>query len=172
MSPGFDEGPLKAALRARKAGAEEAALALAEAKARKVSQGRPGDLVIGADQGLECEGAWFDKPRDRNEARQQLLALRGRTHRLLSAVAVATDERVLWRHVEEARLTMRVFSDDFLESYLTRSGDDVLQSVGAYRLEGIGAQLFQKIEGEYFTILGLPLFPLLDFLRNEGAVMR
>ena len=106
------------------------------------------------------------------DARRQLRELQGRTHRLVSAVAVVSESLLRWKHIAEARLTMRAFSKAFLDSYVTDAGDDILQSVGAYRLEGVGAQLFERIEGDYFTILGLPLFPLLDFLRSEGALLR
>jgi septum formation protein len=172
VSSGFDEAPLKASLRARNASAEEAAAALAEAKARAVARARHQDLVIGADQILDQDGTWFDKPRTMNDARAQLQTLMGRTHRLMSAVVVVSGELLRWRHVEEAKLTMRVFGDDFLDAYLASAGEDILGSVGAYRLEGTGAQLFERIEGDYFTILGLPLLPLLDFLRREGALAR
>lgn len=172
LSSGFDEAPLKQSFRARRANAEDAAAALAEAKARAVSRERRHDLVIGADQILVHDGTWFDKPRTLDDARTQLLALQGRTHRLVSAVVVVSGELLRWAHVEEAKLTMRTFSESFLDSYLAAAGDTVLQSVGAYRLEGTGIQLFQRIEGDYFTILGLPLIPLLDFLRGEGALSR
>lgn len=149
---------------------EDVALALADSKARAVAARRPGALVIGADQILECEGRWFDKPSTVAEAARHLRALRGRTHRLICAVVVVRDGERLWRHVAEARLTMRRFSDRFLDDYLASGGPAVLESVGAYRLEGLGAQLFETIEGDYFTILGLPLLPLLDFLRGERVV--
>jgi septum formation protein len=152
--------------------AEDVALALADSKARAVSARRPGAIVVGADQILECEGRWFDKPATVEEAARHLRALRGRTHRLVSAVVAVRDGERRWRHAAEARLTMRDFSDRFLEDYLARSGPAILESVGAYRLEGLGAQLFARIEGDYFTILGLPLLPLLDFLRGERALPR
>jgi septum formation protein len=126
-------------------------------------------LVIGADQMLDCKGVWFDKPADRRQARAQLVALRGRTHVLSSAACVYRDGQRLWHAVQQARLTMRPFSDEFLDEYLSAVGDDVTGSVGAYRLEGLGSHLFARVEGDWFTILGLPLLPLLDFLRGQGA---
>jgi len=147
-----------------------AAEALAELKAVRVSPRHPGALVIGADQMLDCDGAWFDKPDDAAAARLQLATLRGHRHRLTSAVAVIQDGRCLWRHTEAADLTMRPFSDAFLESYLAAAGPAVLGAVGAYHLEGLGAQLFSAVIGDYFTILGLPLLPLLGFLRDHGEL--
>jgi septum formation protein len=167
---GIDEGAIKAAMPG--IAAEDVALALADAKARAVSARRPGAMVIGADQILECEGRWFDKPASAEEAARHLRALRGRTHRLVSAVVAVRDGERRWRHAASARLTMRDFSDEFLRAYLARSGPEILESVGAYRLEGLGPQLFAAIEGDFFTILGLPLLPLLDFLRGERALPR
>jgi septum formation protein len=166
----IDETELKRALRAEGARTAEAAETLAELKALKVSHRHPGALVIGADQMLECGGEWFDKPADRDHARAHLIALRGKTHTLVSAAVVARDGALLWHHVGEARLAMRDFSDRFLDFYMERAGEAACGSVGAYQLEGLGAQLFARIEGDYFTILGLPLLPLLDFLRSNGAV--
>jgi septum formation protein len=165
----IDEEEVKASFRGEGADAPACATALAEAKAERVSRRHPGALVVGADQMLDCEGIWFDKPVDLDLARAQLVALRGRTHRLSSAACVARDGRRLWHAVGEARLTMRPFSDDFLDAYLSAVGEEVTGSVGAYRLEGLGAHLFSRIEGDWFTILGLPLLPLLDFLRAQGA---
>ncbi len=165
-----DEEELKLSLRAEGAAAARTAEALAEVKARHVSRRHPGALVIGADQMLDCEGTWFDKPPDLDHAAGHLRALSGRRHSLFSAVCVLRDGQRLWHHVEEARLTMRVLGDDFIRDYLAAVGPQVCSSVGAYQLEGRGAQLFSKIEGDYFTILGLPLLPLLDFLRNHGVV--
>ena len=127
-------------------------------------------LVIGADQILDCDGRWFDKPASMDEAANHLRALSGRTHRLVSAGCVATGGVVSWRHVETPSMTMRRLDDDFIADYLDRAGPSVLESVGAYRLEGIGARLFERIDGDYFTILGLPLLPLLAFLRDAGVV--
>ncbi len=165
-----DEEEIKLAARAEGAPVEDVAEALAELKAQRVTRRHPGALVIGADQMLECEGRWFDKPTDRAAARAQLQELRGRTHRLVSCAVVVRDGERLWHHVDRARLTMRPFSDAFLDSYLDGAGDDVLHSVGAYHLEGLGAQLFHRVDGDFFTILGLPLLPLLGFLRVHGVI--
>lgn len=165
-----DEDEAKRALEAEGSDAAAIAAALAELKARAVSRRHPGAFVIGADQVLDCDGRRFDKPADLAAARAQLLALRGRTHELVSAAVVVRDGRPLWHHVGRARLTMRPFSDVFLDRYLAEAGDAILGSVGAYQLEGRGAQLFARVEGDYFTILGLPLLPLLDFLRAHGLV--
>jgi septum formation protein len=167
----MDEGEIKASFRAAGADASLCATALAEAKALRVAQRHEGALVIGADQMLECNGIWFDKPHDRAHARIHLQALRGRQHELVCAVCVVRDGTVLWHTVDRPRLTMRNFSDAFLDEYLAAMADDVLDSVGAYQLEGLGAQLFARIEGDYFSILGLPLLPLLDFLRGQGLLM-
>ncbi|ANC92587.1 septum formation protein Maf [Azospirillum humicireducens] len=167
--PLVDEDEVKAAGRAEGVPAEAVAEALAELKAQRITRRHPGALVVGADQMLECEGRWFDKPADRAAARAQLLDLRGKTHRLVSCAVVVRDGERMWHKVDSARLTMRNFSESFLDDYLDRVGDDVLHSVGAYQLEGLGAQLFQRVEGDFFTILGLPLLPLLGFLRVHGV---
>ncbi|HLN25355.1 MAG TPA: Maf family protein [Patescibacteria group bacterium] len=170
VPPGVDEDAVKLSLKAEGADAGRTAEALAEIKALRVSNRHAGALVIGADQMLECQGQWFDKPRDRVQARAQLLSLRGQTHRLITAAAVLLDGQRIWHHIETASLTMRPFSEAFLDQYLDRAGDAVLSSVGAYQLEGLGAQLFSQVKGDHFTILGLPLLPLLDFLREHGVV--
>jgi septum formation protein len=167
-----DEAALKASLAAEGAGPAEIAEALALLKASRICPRHPGQLVVGADQILECEGRNFDKPAGRAAARDQLLALRGRPHSLFSAAVAMRDGRRLWHHVGRADLTMRDFSDAFLDSYLDRAGPAATASVGAYQLEGLGAQLFERIEGDYFTILGLPLLPLLEFLRGQGEIGR
>ncbi|MFP5514152.1 MAG: Maf family protein [Alphaproteobacteria bacterium] len=167
--PLVDEDEVKAAGRAEGVPADAVAEALAELKAQRITRRHPGALVVGADQMLECEGRWFDKPADRAAARAQLLDLRGKTHRLVSCAVVVRDGERMWHKVDSARLTMRNFSEPFLDDYLDRVGDDVLHSVGAYQLEGLGAQLFQRVEGDFFTILGLPLLPLLGFLRVHGV---
>ncbi len=149
---------------------ENLALALARAKAGEISDLRSGDLVIGADQILDCEGARFDKPKDRGEAASHLRRLGGRPHRLFTACTVFYGGFEVWRHTSAPRLTMRTFDAAFIESYLARAGDGVLTSVGAYQLEGLGAHLFDSIEGDYFTILGLPLLSLLAFLRTQGLL--
>jgi len=167
--PLVDEDEVKAAGRAEGVSADIVAEALAELKAQRITRRHPGALVVGADQMLECEGRWFDKPADRAAARAQLLDLRGKTHRLVSCAVVVRDGERMWHKIDSARLTMRTFSEAFLDDYLDRVGDDVLHSVGAYQLEGLGAQLFHRVEGDFFTILGLPLLPLLGFLRVHGV---
>lgn len=166
----IDESMLRAALRRDGANAEQASLALAEAKARRVAAHCPGALVIGADQILDCGGHWLEKAADRDAARATLRALRGRSHGLATGVAVLRDGDRLWRHSECVELTMRRFDDAFLERYLDRVGEAVFDSVGCYQLEGPGIQLFADIRGDFFTILGLPLLPLLAFLRDEKAI--
>ncbi|MCL4766135.1 MAG: septum formation protein Maf [Hyphomicrobiaceae bacterium] len=143
---------------------------LARAKAEDVSARHPEAVVIGADQVLSCSGELFGKPGSMGAARETLLALRGRTHQLHSAVAIAGKGEVRWAMVETAHLTMRAFSIAFLGSYLAQAGGDVLDSVGAYKLEGPGIQLFERIEGDYFSILGLPLLPLIGELRAREAI--
>lgn len=166
----IDEGEVKASMRAENATAEMVAETLAEMKAARVARRHADALVIGADQMLVCEDRWYDKPATIDDARRHLQALRGKQHALVSALCVMRNDTRIWHHREYARLTMRPFSDAFLDDYLAASGPEVLESVGAYRLEGLGIQLFSKIEGEYTTILGLPLLPLLDFLRGHGVV--
>jgi septum formation protein len=146
---------------------EGCARRLAAEKAKSVSRRFPASVVIGADQILEIGGAWLTKPYDLVGVRQQLLQLRGRDHRLVTAATVALDGEIVWRHIETARLKVRAFSDDFLSSYLERAGSGVTGCVGGYQLEGLGAQLFEEIHGDYFAILGLPLLPLLAYLRLE-----
>ena len=166
-----DEASIKAARRAQGSSPEGVAITLAEAKALEVAGRHPGSLVIGADQLLVCGSRWFDKPETRAGARATLEALRGRTHRLISGMAVARDGAVRWRHVEVATLTMRGYSDWFIDWYLREAEEESLRVVGACRLEGLGAQALDRVEGDYFAILGLPLLPLLEFLRSEGMVL-
>lgn len=161
----IDEVGIIEALVSEKAPGRGIADCLAELKAVRVSQGDPDAWVIGADQVLACGGRIFQKPGSRAGAIQQLSSLRGQMHMLHSAVCVARNGQVLWRHVGEARMHMRAFSDEFLEAYLVDAGEDILGSVGAYHVEGLGIQLFSKIDGDIFTVQGLPLLPLLDFLR-------
>ena len=167
---GVDEATAKTSLLADGATPREVADALAELKAVKVSRGKPGALVIGADQTLDLDGALFDKVETVEEARERLVLLRGKTHKLHSAVVVARDGQPIWRDLPAARLTMRPFTDAFLDDYLARKGQEILSSVGCYQLEDEGVQLFSAIDGDYFTILGLPLMGLLDFLRRHGAL--
>jgi septum formation protein len=164
-----DEESVKASLKAEGATAAQCAETLAELKAVQVSQRYPEALVIGADQMLECAGVWFDKPADLHVARNHLVAMRGKTHVLPTAVAVALNGSRIWHHVALPTLTMRTFGDDFIDAYLQTAGTAVLSSVGAYQLEGPGAQLFSRVDGDFFTILGLPLLELLGFLREHEA---
>jgi len=167
-----DEDALKAALKAEGAPVEDAAAALGELKALAVARKHPDALVIGADQILECDGVWFDKPADRAAAAATLRALAGRSHALVSGVCVVRGGARLWHHVDRAVLHVRTLDDAFIDHYLDAVGDDAMTSVGAYQLEGLGAHLFARVEGDFFTILGLPLLPLLDFLREHGVVPR
>jgi septum formation protein len=164
----IDERGVEAKAAAQDAGG--AAALLAREKARAVAALRPGRLVLGADQTLALGARRFSKPADRAAAAEQLHALRGKTHALHSASALMRDGEVLFQHADTARLTMRSFSDKFLAQYLDAAGDAVTASVGGYQLEKPGIQLFERIEGDYFTILGLPLLPLLDFLRREHCL--
>ena len=164
-----DEDAAKVGLLARRATPRQVAEALAEDKALAVSMGRT-ELVVGADQTLEFQGQLYDKVETLEAAAERLKALRGKPHQLHSAVVVAQGGAVVWRETQSATLRMRDFSDGFLEDYLVAEGDAALGSVGCYRLEGLGVQLFSKIEGDYFTILGLPMMGLLDLLRRRGVV--
>lgn len=167
-------------VRARQAMAQEmptitprqVALRLAKMKAAEVSGRNPGAMVIGADQVLDFDGEIYGKPADPTAARAQLSALRGCTHALRTAVALVSDGQMLWSHVADAQLTMRDFSDGFLDAYVSSAGDIVTETVGGYALEGYGAQLFSQIDGDYFTIIGLPLLPLLGELRQRGVLLR
>lgn len=167
----IDEDEVKAALRAEGASARDQADLLAEMKALAISRSRPGALVLGADQILDLAGRAFDKPATRAEARDHLLALRGQRHELLSAAVIARDGAPIWRHIGRARLQMRPFTEIFLDDYLDRVGDAVTKTVGGYMLEGIGAQLFARVDGDYFTVLGLPLIETLGFLRLHGHLI-
>ena len=168
---GVDEDAFKIEALARGEGPREVAVGLSALKALAVSKTRPG-LVIGADQTLDLGGRLIDKAETPAEARQRLQDLRGRVHHLHSGVAAAENGEVVWSTVETATLSVRDFSDAWLDGYLARQGDRILSSVGCYQLEGEGVQLFDRIEGDYFTILGLPMVPLLAFLRERGLVQR
>ena len=169
MVAGVDEDAVKTGLLAEGASPRDVADALAELKAVRISARQPG-FVVGADQTLEFEGRLYDKAVDLAEVRARLLALRGKPHQLHSAVVVARDGAPIWRELVSATLTMRDFSEAFLDDYLATEGEAALGSVGCYRLEGPGAQLFSKIEGDYFAILGLPLLGLLDLLRRHQVL--
>ena len=163
----IDERAIEAPAMARGASPAAIAALLACEKARDVSQHRPGRIIIGADQTLALGQRRFSKPLDRAAAREQLCALRGATHTLASAAALARDGELLWQGVDEVRLTMRHFSDAYLDTYLDAMGAGVTATVGGYQLEGLGIQLFSAIDGDYFTILGLPLLKLLAALRDN-----
>ena len=171
-----DEDSLKQAAQAEDIPPADAAVLLADAKAERIARRLLRDntdaLVIGADSLLVCEGRWFDKPEGLRGARAQLQALRGRTHELISAVVCWRHGARIWHHAATCRLTMREFSDDLLDAYLAAEGEAVTHSVGAYRMEGLGMHLFRNVTGEHAAILGLPMLPLLDFLRQHGVVVR
>ncbi len=169
VAPTLDEEAAKVELRSGGATPRDQALQLAERKALSVS-GQHRGLVIGADQMLAEGGRVFDKPASMEQAREQLRALSGHTHELLTAAAIAREGEIIWGALDASRLTMRSLSDAFIDDYLARAGDAATRSVGAYQLEGIGVQFFEHIDGDYFSILGLPLLPLLAFLREQGAV--
>jgi septum formation protein len=170
VSPaGIDERAVEAASPSPDAGA--VAALLAREKACSVERRHPGRLVLGGDQVLAFQSRRLAKPVDRAAARAQLGALRGKTHELHSAVAFVRDGAILFEHVDVARLTMRSFSERFLDSYLDAVGNAATESVGAYQLEGPGVQLFDRLEGDYFTVLGLPLMPVLEFLRRQGCLL-
>lgn len=164
-----DEAAIKAAMLAEAAQPREIADALAEAKALRVSRGESG-LVIGADQIMVMDGELFDKPTSIEAARERLLLMRGKRHELIGSVVVASGGAPVWRYVSETKLWVRNFSEEFLDDYLAREGELVTKSVGAYRFEGLGAQLFTKVEGDFFSILGLSLLPLLQYLRDCRAI--
>lgn len=165
-----DERALEAPLQGSGASPEDVALVLAEAKATEVSERKPGALVLGCDQTLSLGDEVFHKPADMEAARRHLLALSGKTHQLNSAVVLARDGAVLWRHVGVASLTMLKLDPAFIGRHLARVGAKALSSVGAYQIEGEGIQLFESVEGDYFTIVGLPLLPVLAKLRELGAI--
>lgn len=167
-SADIDERGEEAELVASGAGPGAVAAHLAGTKALAIAPHFPDAIVVGADQTLDLEGERFTKPESMDAARDQLRRLRGRSHMLHSAVACVSDGQIQWQSVESARLTMRDFSERFLEDYMAVAGPRALESVGAYHLEGVGVQLFEKVEGDFFTILGLPLLPLLAYLRSIG----
>lgn len=166
----IDEEAIRAALAAGDASPHDLADRLAEMKARRVSDRNPEALVLGCDQVLDCHGEVFVKPTNAEEARAQLRALSGQTHRLHSAAVICHAGEPLWRHVGEARLTMRDVSESYLADYVARNWDSIRHSVGCYKLEEEGVRLFTRIEGDYFTILGLPLIELLTWLGIRGDI--
>ena len=168
--PEIDERAVEAAAEGTGLEPSDLAQILAEAKAIDVSQQLPGRLVVGGDQVLALEGVNLHKPADMEEARRRLLALSGKTHQLHSAVVLACDGETLWRHVDTANLTMRKLDPAFIGRHLASVGDAALTSVGGYQIEGEGIQLFERVDGDHFTIVGLPLLPLLARLRAEGAI--
>ncbi|MDN2578816.1 Maf-like protein [Aquibium sp. ELW1220] len=170
LKPDLDERAIEAPLARTGVTPEEVALVLAEAKATAVSEARPGALVIGSDQTLSLGDEMFHKPADMKGARRHLLKLSGRTHHLNSAVVLARNGEAVWRHVSVARMTMRDLEPGFIGRHLAAVGEVALTSVGAYQIEGRGIQLFEKIDGDHFTIVGLPLLPLLAALRSFGAI--
>jgi len=165
---GVDEDAIKTSL----AGIDpdELALELARAKALAVSRHDPEAWVLGSDQTLDLEGTMVSKAASLDQARDRLLTMRGKTHHLHAAAALARDGAVVWSDVATARMSMRRFSDGFLDAYLAAEGEDLLGSVGCYRLEGLGSQLFERVDGDYFTVLGMPLWPVLDELRRAGVI--
>jgi len=165
-----DEDEAKAEFRAGKDSSEELADMLAEMKAVSVSQASPQAIVLGCDQVLSCEGKAFDKARNLDEARQTLCRLRGKVHTLTTSCVLARDGKRFWHHQEHAMLWMRAFSDSFLDNYLKNEGHSILGSVGCYQFESRGIQLFERVKGDYFAILGLPLIPVLIALRQEGIL--
>ena len=166
----IDEAMIRAGLESEGANPRDIADTLAEMKAARVAAKCPEALVLGCDQVLEFRHQVWAKPQTSAEARAQLIALLGQTHKLLSAIVLFDAGEPVWRHVGEARLTMRAFSDGFLDSYLERNWPSVGQSVGGYKLEEEGIRLFERIEGDHFTILGLPLLPLLTYLGSRGFI--
>jgi septum formation protein len=168
----IDEEELTAAMQAEGLKAAEVAEALAELKAQRVSPRHAGWIVLGCDQMLECDGRWFTKPETRAKARAQLQALAGKTHELVSCVVAVRDGARLWHKSESAKVTLRPLSDSFIDGYLERAGDAVLHCAGTYQIEGLGPQLFARTHGDFFTIQGLPLLPLLEFLRAQNLLPR
>jgi len=168
----IDESAIKAAFIAQNAAPRDITDALAEMKARRVAGKFPDRLVLGADQVLVFEGRIFDKPATLNEAKEQLKILRGETHTLISAAVIYDNGAPVWRFVGQVSLTMREFSDAFLESYIASQGDDLFTTVGGYKLETVGSQLFLSVKGDYFTVLGLPLLEVLEFLRGKGICQK
>ena len=169
IKPNVDEDTAKAAMREDGMSVRDQAMQLAEMKAVKVSRTKPG-FVIGGDQMLNLEGEAFDKPDDLDAAASHLRKLSGKSHTLETAIVIAENGEPIWRHLARPKLTVRTLSNAFIESYIEACGPALLSTVGAYQLEGMGAQIFSEIEGDYFSILGLPLLPLLDYFRVRGLL--
>ena len=163
-----DEAAIKASMLAENSRLRDIADALAEAKAMRVSRQEPG-LVIGADQIMVMDNHLFDKPKNMDEARERLLSMRGKSHALIGAVVICENGAPVWRHMCKTKLWVRDFSDEFLDWYIKTEGEALTKSVGAYRFEGPGSQLFEKVEGGFFAILGLDLLPVLEYLRTRGV---
>jgi septum formation protein len=172
VAPRVDEETARVALLAEGAKLRDVADALAEMKARKISDRRLGDLVLGCDQVLEFDGKVFAKPETQDDARDHLRQMRGKSHRLISAIVAYEGAEPVWRHVAEARLTMHEISDAYLDDYVDRNWDSIRHSVGGYKIEEEGVRLFSAITGDHFTILGLPLLPLLAWLGTRGMIAR
>ncbi|KPB02131.1 septum formation inhibitor Maf [Ahrensia marina] len=169
-APAIDERAIEATLEGSGANASDVAEILAESKARNIAEKNPAKLVIGGDQTLSLEHRQFHKPNNMEEARQHLLDLSGKTHQLNSAIVIVRDDEVIWRHVSVAHMHMRKLDPAFIGRHLAEVGDIALKSVGSYQIEGRGIQLFEKIEGDYFTIVGVPMIPLLAKLRELGEI--
>lgn len=167
-----DEDMIRDAMLAEQAGPRDIADTLAEMKARKIAEKNPGALVLGCDQVLDHKGALFSKPTDIDNARAQLKTLRASRHSLLSAAVLYEDGKPIWRHVGQARLTTRPYSDAFVDDYLARNWHSIRHCVGCYKLEEEGSRLFAQIDGSYFTILGLPLLELLNYLTLRGDLLQ
>lgn len=172
ISAGIDEDAVKSEMRADGQDSRQASLTLATRKAMAVSKKHPNAFVIGADQILDLNGEWFSKPADLNIAHKHLKKLRNKTHLLVNGTAVVKNGALVWFDNSVVKVKMRDFSDNFLDDYLAEAGDDVCDSVGAYYMEDLGAQLVESYEGDYFSVLGLPLLPLLECLRTCGELKK